>query len=431
MRPGCCTYGLDGAHGGIAVLRFLPLTLALVLLPALSPVGCPPTTIPEDLLPIDRGTLPVSAEAQPTSATVGTAVQLQASTSAGGTIAFHWAQIAGAGVPINGADQAAASILAPSVAADQALQFVVTATDESGNIGRTSVAVAIKADPNYGQASQNQSGRARADAGTDQSVLPGATVTLDGSLSVGASLTYAWRQVSGPSVTLTGATTSKPTFTAPTFDATNSVLLFELSVTDETGHVFTDRVQVTIKDPNATPPRVTIATSMGSIVVELNQDKAPITVRNFLRYVDDQFYDGLIIHRVVKDFVIQGGGFDPNLVLKQTRNPIVSESNNGLSNVRGAIAMARTSDPNSATSQFFIDLKNNTKGGDGTANLDPNGVDPVGYTVFGSVVSGMDIVDQIAAVTVQSRSGFDDVPVTDIMIQSIRRVQPQSSGIGH
>ncbi|MEW6252484.1 MAG: peptidylprolyl isomerase [Planctomycetota bacterium] len=190
----------------------------------------------------------------------------------------------------------------------------------------------------------------------------------------------------------------------------------------------TDRVQITIKDPNAVSPRVTISTNQGDIVVELNEEKAPITVRNFLRYVDDGFYDGTIFHRVVENFVIQGGGFTPELVEKDTRNPIALEANNGLHNERGTIAMARTGEPNSATSQFFINLKNNVKDGDGLANLDPGGVDENGYAVFGKVVSGMTVVDQIAGVETHSESGFDDVPVEDIIITGIRRVQGAPTG---
>src|SRR5262249_29253382 len=134
-------------------------------------------------------------------------------------------------------------------------------------------------------------------------------------------------------------------------------------------------------------PVVIMETSMGKIKIELNQDKAPISVKNFLSYVDDKFYDGLIFHRVISDFMIQGGGFEPGMNEKKTKSPIKNESSNGLSNKRGTIAMARTNVPNSATSQFYINVKDNEA-------LDKaNSRDGVGYCVFGKVIEGMDVVD--------------------------------------
>ena len=143
---------------------------------------------------------------------------------------------------------------------------------------------------------------------------------------------------------------------------------------------------------SSTPnPVVVIDTSMGTIKAELNQDQAPITVKNFLRYVDDKFYDGTIFHRVIADFMIQGGGFEPGALgqEKETRAAIKNESANGLLNVRGTLAMARTNRPDSATSQFYINVKNN-------GALDrANARDRVGYCVFGKVTEGMDVVDKI------------------------------------
>jgi cyclophilin family peptidyl-prolyl cis-trans isomerase len=158
-------------------------------------------------------------------------------------------------------------------------------------------------------------------------------------------------------------------------------------------------------------PRVLIKTNMGDIKVELDQEKAPVTVKNFLGYVDDKFYDGTIFHRVIDGFMIQGGGFEPGMKQKQTKPPIKNESSNGLSNKRYTIAMARTPDPDSATAQFYINVKDNDF-------LDKaNAGDKVGYCVFGKVVEGMDVVDKIKAVQVRNT-----VPVNDVVIQSVRRV---------
>ena len=154
--------------------------------------------------------------------------------------------------------------------------------------------------------------------------------------------------------------------------------------------------------------KVRISTSKGDIVVELNVEKAPVTCANFLQYVQDKFYDGTIFHRVIKGFMIQGGGMTADMQQKAVRPPIVNESKNGLKNDRGTIAMARTNAPDSATSQFFINHVNN-----GPLNY---GVQGAGYAVFGKVVEGMDVVDKIA--TVPTKPG--DVPVETVLIKSIR-----------
>jgi cyclophilin family peptidyl-prolyl cis-trans isomerase len=157
-------------------------------------------------------------------------------------------------------------------------------------------------------------------------------------------------------------------------------------------------------------PRVTLNTSKGEIVVELYADKAPKTVKNFLAYVDDKFYDGTIFHRVIPNFMIQGGGFTADMNQKQTKAPVENEAGNNLSNARGTIAMARTGDPHSATAQFFINLKDNTF-------LDrKQSQDGWGYTVFGKVVKGMEVVDAIAAVRTGSKSGMSDVPTQTVTI---------------
>lgn len=162
-------------------------------------------------------------------------------------------------------------------------------------------------------------------------------------------------------------------------------------------------------------PVVVIDTSMGKIAVELYQAKAPITVKNFLQYVDDKFYDGTIFHRVIPDFMVQGGGMEPGLREKRTRDPIKNESSNGLANERGTLAMARTGVPDSATSQFFINVKDNPF-------LDKvNAKDRVGYAVFGRVIEGLDVVDMIRRVATGNRGGHGDVPLQDVIIRSVRR----------
>jgi cyclophilin family peptidyl-prolyl cis-trans isomerase len=173
----------------------------------------------------------------------------------------------------------------------------------------------------------------------------------------------------------------------------------------------------------AANPIVVIETSMGNIKVELFEDKAPITVKNFLSYVDDKFYDGTIFHRVIgkehsgKDFMIQGGGLEPGGKKKKTKDPIKNEANNGLSNTRGTLAMARTGVVDSATAQFFINVADNTF-------LDHRGPAPdqFGYCVFGKVIEGMDVVDKIKAVETQAdERGEKSVPTKDVVIKSIKR----------
>lgn len=159
-------------------------------------------------------------------------------------------------------------------------------------------------------------------------------------------------------------------------------------------------------------PSVLVKTSVGEFTVTLNAEKAPVTVKNFLQYVNDKHYDGTIFHRVIDGFMIQGGGFTASMQEKATREPIPLEANNGLKNVRGSIAMARTMNPNSATSQFFINVVDNP-------NLNAPSPDGYGYTVFGSVTKGMETVDKIRQTPTGFKSGYKDVPLTPITIQSI------------
>lgn len=161
---------------------------------------------------------------------------------------------------------------------------------------------------------------------------------------------------------------------------------------------------------------VIIQTNMGQIKVELDEEKAPESVKNFLQYADDGFYEGTIFHRVIKGFMIQGGGFSEDMKRKSTRDPINNEAKNGLKNTRGSIAMARTSAPHSATSQFFINHKDNQF-------LDYPSRDNWGYAVFGQVTEGMDVVDKIAAVKTGYKNGMKDVPVEPVVIEKISRAE--------
>ena len=156
-------------------------------------------------------------------------------------------------------------------------------------------------------------------------------------------------------------------------------------------------------------------TSMGEIKLELYADKAPISVENFLRYVDEGFYSGTIFHRVINGFMIQGGGFEADLQRKRPHAPIKNEAKNGLKNKRGTIAMARTTDPHSATGQFFINHADND-------NLDYPSFDGWGYAVFGRVTDGMEVVDKIADVYTTTRRSMRNVPEKDIVIESITRI---------
>jgi peptidyl-prolyl cis-trans isomerase B (cyclophilin B) len=158
-----------------------------------------------------------------------------------------------------------------------------------------------------------------------------------------------------------------------------------------------------------------MTTSAGTITIELYGDKAPITVKNFLGYVDDKFYDGTIFHRVISNFMVQGGGFLPGMSQKKTKANIKNESTNGLSNKVGTLAMARTSVPDSASSQFFINLVDNEF-------LDrAKSQDGVGYCVFGKVTEGMDVVNKIKAVKTGTKAGHENVPLQDVTIQSVVR----------
>ena len=177
----------------------------------------------------------------------------------------------------------------------------------------------------------------------------------------------------------------------------------------------TNKAQADKKTINLERNIVKLETSKGNIVIELNEQAAPVTVRNFLGYVEAGFYDGTIFHRVIQGFMIQGGGFTEKLERKKTLDPVVNEAKGGLSNMRGTIAMARGPNPDSATSQFFINHSDNEF-------LDYIDENQAGYAVFGKVTEGMDVVDTIAAVKTITRNGMEDVPVEPVIIQSAKVV---------
>ncbi|MEX6666540.1 peptidylprolyl isomerase [Pseudomonas sp. W2-17] len=164
----------------------------------------------------------------------------------------------------------------------------------------------------------------------------------------------------------------------------------------------------------APAPHVVLTTSFGDVEIELNQDKAPVSTQNFLKYVDSSFYNNTIFHRVIPGFMVQGGGFTAQMQQKPTNDPIKNEADNGLHNVRGTVAMARTSDVNSATSQFFINVKDN--------DMLDHGARDYGYAVFGKVVKGMDVVDQIVNSPAGNKNGMQNVPLDPILIKTAKRV---------
>jgi peptidyl-prolyl cis-trans isomerase A (cyclophilin A) len=243
-----------------------------------------------------------------------------------------------------------------------------------------------------------------------------------------AGVIFRWFQTYGRAVELVNADTAEARFVAPSLPSEQTLRFrVDVIVSDET--ILSDTVEVAVAadpdygldesvgedsgddDPH---PQVRLVTSMGSITVELDRERAPLTVNNFLRYVDDDFYDGTIFHRVIVDFVVQGGGYDEDLVQKETRPPIRNEADNGLTNDRGTIAMARTNAYDSATSQFYINVVDND-----SLNYTTPGT---GYAVFGRVIDGMDVVDRIAEVETETRDGMSDVPVTDVVVRHALRI---------
>lgn len=200
-----------------------------------------------------------------------------------------------------------------------------------------------------------------------------------------------------------------------------SGLMFTASVrADDAAKPKADDAQTTEKtEETAAMQYVKMTTSLGDIYLELNAEKAPISVENFMKYVEDEHYDGTIFHRVIANFMIQGGGFTPQMHQKPTKAPIKNEWENGLKNNRGTIAMARTSAPNSATTQFFINVRDNP------ALDQPR--DGAAYAVFGKVVAGMDVVDKIRNVPTTNRGGHQNVPSDPVIIEKARKITEEEA----
>ena len=250
------------------------------------------------------------------------------------------------------------------------------------------------------------------------------SAAIDGADAPG--VTYEWYQIFGRVVNLENATGSEVSFTAPSLSSSQT-LRFRVDAREAGRTVGSTTVEVLVETDQGIDvdagggggvsdpfPKVRIVTIKGLIDVELDRAAAPITVENFLRYVDDGFYEGTIFHRVIPDFVIQGGGFNFDLELQDTRAPILNEGDNGLKNDRGTIAMARTNDPDSATSQFYFNLIDND-------SLNFRQGSP-GYAVFGRVIDGMDVVDTIAQEPTETRNGLNNVPVETMIILAVERL---------
>ena len=194
-------------------------------------------------------------------------------------------------------------------------------------------------------------------------------------------------------------------------------LLFALNFHAEAApSIASKKLKPSTTEKGAKMTNVVIETSLGNIEVELNTEKAPVTTDNFLKYVDEKFYDGVIFHRVISTFMIQGGGMKEDMSEKKTRDPIKNEAANGLKNLKGTLAMARTNMPHSASAQFFINVADN-------GFLDHRNTTEAGfgYAVFGKVVAGMDVVDKIKVVPTGRKGHHDDVPTTPVLIKSIKR----------
>jgi peptidyl-prolyl cis-trans isomerase B (cyclophilin B) len=190
------------------------------------------------------------------------------------------------------------------------------------------------------------------------------------------------------------------------------IIFFMLLLLTSTHSFSTEKIM------SETQTKVKLTTTLGEIIIQLNTEKAPLSSANFLTYVNEGFYNGTIFHRVIPDFMAQGGGFDTSFNQKAVHAPIKNEANNGLTNTRGTLAMARTNDPNSATAQFFINYKDNT-----FLNHTSQTSSGWGYAVFGEVIEGMDIVDAMAKQPTSNRGGHQDVPKTDIVIEKAEVVK--------
>jgi cyclophilin family peptidyl-prolyl cis-trans isomerase len=270
-------------------------------------------------------------------------------------------------------------------------------------------------------------------ASAPEAVEVGESVSLTAQLADDvdpSSVTYRWFQIYGRAVELENAETASASFVAPSLPAAQT-LRFRIDVTASDGAIYSDTAAVTVAadpdyetedvwyDEDDPYPQVRLVTSRGTITLELDRENAPKTVNNFLRYVDDGFYENTIFHRVIEDFVVQGGGYDEDLEEKETRPPILNESDNGLTNDRGTVAMARLDELDTATAQFFINVKDND-------HLNATEGTNDGYAVFGRVIDGLDVVDEIAAVETETRDGMSDVPVTNVVLSRVQRLSSDS-----
>jgi hypothetical protein len=305
----------------------------------LPPEGGDPNTDPD--LPA-RGVLTVTIDAHEGSVAVGEIVTLSASVSetTTGTL-FSWVQTAGLGVVISGAETSTAQFTAPSFAADTSLSFVVTVSADGNAVGQATVTVMVSADPNFG-IDPNDPTNPEADAGADLSEAERVEMTLTAEASTGLGITYEWEQTGGEQVSIEDPNQPEIRFETPEFvSGGENTLQFQLTVTDDQGRKDRDEIVVTVTE--VALPRVEIATSLGAVVVELEEELAPLHTANFLMYVDNDFYPGTIFHRVVNGpdiFVVQGGGFDENLEQKDPNDPVQLEADNGLLNVEGSLGAA-------------------------------------------------------------------------------------------
>lgn len=304
----------------------------------------------------------------------------------GATLHYSWTQTGGAEVELVDGDSAEPSFTAPEE--EGTLIFRMSVVDEFDAEDTDSVNVTV--------VTENRPPIAA--AGSDRNVVVGLVVTLDASGSSdpdGDALSFAWDQTDGPAVEVEDVGAGRATFTVPEGAET---FRFSVIVQDGLGGLDSAAVTLTVVDE----PQVRIVTSMGEVVVEVLLDEAPITSLNFLRYVDAGFYNGTIFHRVVPEFVVQGGGFLPGMIAQAgLRDPIINEFSPDRSNIRGTVAMAKQGDdPDSATSQFFFNLADNSE------NLDnQNG----GFTVFARLVEGMDVVDAMAEAALDGETPVDDI----------------------
>ncbi len=403
--------------------------VAIVLLAVAASIGgCPGV-----FQPADTSDFEITASA-PGVLAAREAATMSASASAGGAamtdVEYRWVQLSGAGVEIIDRYTSTATFVAPSTPENEMLRFMVIATARSGAVKQAELEIAVQRDANYGADPDGAEvvSPPTASAGLDQEVNAGEEVTLSASGSTGLGLRYAWAEINGDRIELASPTRVRTTFTAPDYEAgADNTYSFEVTVTDARGRTASDEVSVTVletTDPNdggpepgdnpRTKPQVRFRTSLGNFTVELEPDLAPLSVANFLQYVDDDFYRNTVFHRVIPDFVVQGGGFTTDLTRKETRDAIALEADNGLRNDRGTLAMARTDVPDSATSQFYVNLVDND-------SLNATDTFP-GYTVFGRVVEGMDVIDAIADVQTGTVDGLQDVPLEDVVVLSATRV---------